>query len=122
MRRKLFSYPFCQAKGWWTVYRDNRAPGSTGSEQDLSSHSGWVPAGCLLETSVAPLSLAPSSPGEGADTSIGTRNAANIAIKPSMIVSVSTPGLALMDFKATGSDELKLVKGQMMRVYKRYNQ
>ena len=98
-----------------------RQPGAAEPEQDLAANSGWVPAGCLLETSVAPLSLA--APSSSSDSDSGKqKSAAHVPIKPSLIVSVSTPGLALMDFKAGGADELRLVKGQVMRVYKRYNQ
>jgi hypothetical protein len=52
----------------------------------------------------------------------GEHSAATAPITPGHIVSVSTPGLALMDYKATGSDELRLVTGDHLRVYKRYNQ
>ena len=97
-----------QAKGWWVVYRDSETP-----EEKEQAKSGWVPAGCLLETSIAPAQLGESST---------PTNASTVAINPSQIVSVSTPGVALMDYKANGSDELKLVKGNLVRVYKRYNQ
>lgn len=49
-------------------------------------------------------------------------NAAAVPIDPNFIVSVSTPGIALMDYKAVGSDELPVIKGDLVRVYKRYNQ
>ena len=97
-----------QAKGWWVVYRE-----SDTLEEKEQAKSGWVPAGCLLETSLAPAQLGESST---------PTNASSVAISPAQIISVSTPGVALMDYKANGSDELKLVKGNLVRVYKRYNQ
>ena len=79
--------------------------------------SAWVPAGCLLETSVPPLSLADSSTVSGLDAS----NASNVPIHPSYIISVSTPGIALMDYAKNGSDELDVKKGVSLRILKRYN-
>lgn len=99
-----------KAKGWWVVYRQSAlAAGSEGAR------SGWVPAGCLLETTLTPTVLA-------SDPTASSTNASKVPIKPASIVSVSTPGIALMDFTPTGSDELRLVKSDLVRVYKRYNQ
>ncbi|KAL8292477.1 hypothetical protein RQP46_001089 [Phenoliferia psychrophenolica] len=104
-----------KTKGWWVVHRD-LGPNST---QDLTTRkSAWVPAGCLLETSVPPLSLpGAASPGAGSSP----YNASNVAIEPTFIVSVSTPGLALMDYNRNGSDELDVKKGNVLRILKRYN-
>lgn len=101
-----------KTKGWWVVHRD------LNNDSDLSQRkSAWVPAGCLLETNVPPLSLADlsmlSSP-----TSI---NASSVPIHPNFIVSVSTPGIALMDYTRNGSDELEVKKGTALRILKRYN-
>lgn len=101
-----------KTKGWWVVHRD------LGKEDDISPRkSAWVPAGCLLETSVPPLSLADSSTRSASDPS----NASNVPIHPSYIISVSTPGVALMDYSKNGSDELDVKKGVSLRILKRYN-
>lgn len=101
-----------KTKGWWVVHRD------LGNDDDLTPRkSAWVPAGCLLETNVPPLSLAETSmlpPGLPA-------NASNVPIHPSHIISVSTPGVALMDYVKNGSDELDVKKGVALRILKRYN-
>lgn len=99
-----------KTKGWWVVHRDVSllAP-------ETARKSAWVPAGCLLETSVAPLSLIPG----GGSTTGG--NAANVPIEPVYVVSVSTPGVALMDYTKSGSDELDVKKGMGLRILKRYN-
>ncbi|KAI5474275.1 MAKKKK cascade protein kinase regulator Ste50, partial [Pseudohyphozyma bogoriensis] len=99
-----------KTKGWWVVHRDLGPSSSSSSD---ARKSAWVPAGCLLETSVPPLSL----PG----ASSGTYNASTVPIEPGYVVSVSTPGVALMDYAKMGSDELEVRKGQMLRILKRYN-
>ncbi|KAM0751989.1 RA-domain-containing protein [Meredithblackwellia eburnea MCA 4105] len=101
-----------KTKGWWVVHRDL----GPGASDTTTRKSGWVPAGCLLETSVPPLSL------PGALSSAGSPyNASNVSIEPSFIVSVSTPGIALMDYTKNGSDELDVKKGNHLRILKRYN-
>ena len=89
------------------------------STQDLTTRkSAWVPAGCLLETSVPPLSLpGAATPAPGSSP----HNASTVPIEPTYIVSVSTPGLALMDYNRNGSDELDVKKGNALRILKRYN-
>lgn len=63
-----------------------------------------------------PLSLLPA----GSDPS-AHGNAASVPIPPSLVVSVSTPGVALMDYAPRGSGELDVRKGQALRILKRYN-
>ncbi|KAK4701569.1 protein STE50, partial [Phenoliferia sp. Uapishka_3] len=108
-----------KTKGWWVVHRDlgpSQSP-SHSEHQLVTRKSAWVPAGCLLETSVPPLSLpGASSAIRGADG-----NASNVPIEPAYIVSVSTPGVALMDYTKNGSDELDVRKGAVLRILKRYN-
>lgn len=105
-----------KAKGWWVVYRQSAVTSvAAGADGEKQSRSGWVPAGCLLETTLSPSTLG-SYPGA---TIIA---AGQVPIKPSAIVSVSTPGIALMDFKPRGSDELALSRNEFVRVYKRHNQ
>ena len=79
--------------------------------------SAWVPAGCLLETTVSVLSLA--KPEHLANASPG--NAADVPIEPTFVLSVSTPNVALMDFEKKGTDELDVRKGTPLRILKRYN-
>ncbi|GAA94076.1 uncharacterized protein L969DRAFT_96656 [Mixia osmundae IAM 14324] len=92
-----------KTKGWWVVHRESNSP-----DVDVT-RSAWIPAGCLLETSVSALSLVTSA------------NGASSVINPLSIVSQSTPSIALMDYKSRGNDELSLVKGERLNVYKRYN-
>ncbi|GAA5963678.1 hypothetical protein JCM3765_003541 [Sporobolomyces pararoseus] len=120
-----------KTKGWWVVHRD----GSNLSDPSQPSKSAWVPAGCLLETSVPPLSLSSSdNPPRGGGGGGGEiSNAASIPILPSYVVSVSTPGIALMDYSPSkinnttggggggGIGELEVKKGQSLRILKRYN-
>ena len=42
-------------------------------------------------------------------------------ILPLSILSTSFPGIALMDYKAKGEEELDLMKDDTLRVFKRYN-
>ena len=114
-----------KTKGWWVVHRDSHLSSSTSSSPS-SKKSAWVPAGCLLETSVPPLSLSPEPL-----TSSSSINASSIPILPSYVVSVSTPGIALMDYSprngSTGAGgggstgELEVKKGAQLRILKRYN-
>lgn len=111
-----------KTKGWWVVHRDQASPPTNSSTSSHPEHhpaarkSAWVPAGCLLEAAVPPLSLLPS----GSDAS-AQGNAASVPIPPSLVVSVSTPGVALMDYAPRGSGELDVRKGQPLRILKRYN-
>ena len=86
------------------VHRDSEAT----DDSDIV-RSGWVPQGCLLETTVPPSTFA-STPVSSA-----------IPINPLSIISVSTPGVALMDYTPRGSDEISLKKEDRLRVFKRYN-
>ncbi|GAA6062907.1 hypothetical protein JCM10212_004356 [Sporobolomyces blumeae] len=134
-----------KTKGWWVVHRDSPPPSlssSTNSNPDTppqARKSAWVPAGCLLETSVPPLGLLASSNSASATTSGANElsssgssrhqpqnphaesNAASVPILPSYVVSVSTPGVALMDYSPRGTGELEVKKGQALRILKRYN-
>lgn len=100
-----------KTKGWWVVHRDY----GLNSSQQHPRKSAWVPAGCLLETSVPPLSLADPT------ISPPLTDASSIPILPRYIVSVSTPGIALMDYVKNGSDELDVVQNTCLRILKRYN-
>ncbi|KAH8920761.1 RA-domain-containing protein [Atractiella rhizophila] len=104
-----------KAKGWWVVYRDNGPGGPMGENEVIKS--AWVPAGCLLETAVAPLRFA--TPDQ--IMANGPANARNVLVPPISIISVSTPGVALMDYKPKGSEEVEMRKDERLRVYKRYN-
>lgn len=86
------------------MHRDTKA-----TEESDIVRSGWVPQGCLLEISVPPSSFST------------TPVPSSIPINPTSIVSVSTPGLALMDYSPRGSDEINLKKDDKLRVFKRYN-
>lgn len=86
---------------------------------------GWVPAGCLLETNVPVASAiaeanAAKSAGWSSGTPPDTPNS-KTPILPLSIISTSFPGIALMDYKKKGDEELDLIKDDALRVFKRYN-
>lgn len=89
---------------------------------------GWVPAGCLLETNIPP--AVAISEAKGAISSPRTaRSSPNWSppvahkspILPSKIISTSFPGIALMNYSGKGEHELSLTRGDVLRVFKRYN-
>ena len=65
------------------------------------------------------MSLLPANAASADSSAHG--NAASVPIPPSLVVSVSTPGVALMDYSPRGSGELEVRKGQPLRILKRYN-
>jgi len=89
---------------------------------------GWVPAGCLLETKVPVASaIAEATAAKGsASGSSGSDSPPDTVVSktpilPLSIISTSFPGIALMDYKKKGEEELDLVKDDSLRVFKRYN-
>lgn len=117
-----------RSKGWWEVQRD---PTGSGAVDDRARRC-WVPAGCLLETSVPPAtaisealvvaSAQPPSPSpQNLASPVGAKPMSDSPILPSSIVSTSYPGVALMDWQPQGDHELDLVKDDLLRVFKRYN-
>lgn len=149
-----------KAKGWWIVQRDAKRGGAgdvvysvpaseaSAEEEDGVTYSnyraeyasGWVPAGCLLETSQPLGSIVDaeagssharsgpttiSNPSTPTALSIPGSNGANLdarraAIPPALITSTSTPGIMLMDYHSAEGD-LDLRKDERLRVFKRYN-
>lgn len=103
-----------RARGWWNVQCDPQGSGIVDQE---NGRSGWVPAGCLLETKV-PVATAVA---EAAGTASPTAVLGKSPILPLNIISTSFPGIALMDYHKKGDEELELVKDDMLRVFKRYN-
>lgn len=97
-----------RARGWWIVQRE---PLTSGILDSGTSQQGWVPAGCLLETSV---SVAAGSNQSGSSTF-------KTPILPLHIVSTNFPGIALIDYQSKGDEELDMIKGDTLRVFKRYN-
>lgn len=106
-----------RARGWWVVQRD---PAGSGVVEPDTSKQGWVPAGCLLETSVPVASAIAEARGQTGDAS-PTSPAGKTPILPLSILSTSFPGIALMDYKKKGEEELDLAKDDSLRVFKRYN-
>ncbi|GJJ11081.1 hypothetical protein Clacol_005312 [Clathrus columnatus] len=100
-----------RARGWWVVQRD---PSGSGIVENDPSKQGWVPAGCLLETSVPVASAVAEATG-------GNTTADGKPILPLSIISTSFPGIALMDYTKKGDEELDLKKDDVLRVFKRYN-
>ncbi|KAG7093747.1 hypothetical protein E1B28_007398 [Marasmius oreades] len=124
-----------RARGWWVVQGD---PKGTGVVEADVSKQGWVPAGCLLETNqpiASAIRQAREKKGMGDDadgeTATGDREAdaeqpiasssSKTPILPLSIISTSFPGIALMDYKKKGEEELDLAKDDSLRVFKRYN-
>jgi len=118
-----------KAKGWWIVQRDSIANGSgdvLANQEDADTKmivaSGWVPAGCLIETSKPLASVVDGINGSGVDqddatptpsgsgslqskqigskSSIASLDKASAPIPPSIITSTSTPGIMLMDYSS----------------------
>jgi hypothetical protein len=112
-----------RARGWWVVQRD---PTGSGVVDTDTSKQGWVPAGCLLETSVpvaSAIEQATAAKGSTASRngSPPTTPVSKTPILPLSIISTSFPGIALMDYKKKGEEELDLIKDDALRVFKRYN-
>lgn len=111
-----------RARGWWVVQRD---PSGSGILDTDTSKQGWVPAGCLLETNVPVASaIAEANAAKalnGLSSPPASPSAARTPILPLSIISTSFPGVALMDYKKKGEEELDLVKDDPLRVFKRYN-
>lgn len=109
-----------RARGWWVVQRD---PAGSGLVEPDTSKQGWVPAGCLLETNV-PVATAiaeATARGGSASESPPIMPAGSTPILPLSILSTSFPGVALMEYKKKGPEELDLTKDDSLRVFKRYN-
>ncbi|CAG7851712.1 SubName: Full=Related to MAP kinase pathway-interacting protein {ECO:0000313/EMBL:CCA68748.1} [Serendipita indica DSM 11827] len=104
-----------QAKGWWVVQKDPSGNGSGNGD----GRSGWVPAGCLLETNL-PVAVAIQE-ARANDPYSRSLDPDRAPIMPSSIVSTSYPGIALTDYRKKGEEELELVKDDALRVFKRYN-
>ncbi|KAH9852144.1 hypothetical protein C2E23DRAFT_886014 [Lenzites betulinus] len=108
-----------RARGWWVVQRDPAGSGQV--EQDVSMQ-GWVPAGCLLETKVpVATAIAEATARGGMAGSPPPSPPGTTPILPLSILSTSFPGIALMDYKKKGEEELDLQKDDSLRVFKRYN-
>jgi protein STE50 len=106
-----------RAKGWWVVQKD---PTGTGHADNDGGRQGWVPAGCLLETNL-PVTLAIQEANASRPSDHYSRDPDRMPILPTSIVSTSYPGIALMDYRRKGEEELDLVKDDALRVFKRYN-
>lgn len=100
-----------------------RDPAGHGVVDTDSSKQGWVPAGCLLETNV-PVAKAIAEANAARISENGSppaSPASKTPILPLHILSTSFPGVALMDYRKKGEEELDLVKDDLLRVFKRYN-
>ena len=108
-----------RARGWWVVQRD---PEGSGQVEPDTSKQGWVPAGCLLETNVpVATAIAEATARGGPQHSPPQSPGGRTPILPLSILSTSFPGIALMDYKKKGEEELNLAKDDYLRVFKRYN-
>jgi len=102
-----------RSRGWWVVQRD---PTGSGVIDPNIAKQGWVPAGCLLETNVPVASAIAEAKGNS-----GSGDSSRTPILPLSIISTSFSGVALMDYNKKGDEELELVEGDQLRVFKRYN-
>lgn len=103
-----------RARGWWNVQCD---PQGTGIVDPDNGRSGWVPAGCLLETRVPVATAVAEAAGSASPSAVAGKS----PILPLSIISTSFPGVALMDYHKKGDEELELFKDDTLRVFKRYN-
>lgn len=101
-----------KAKGWWVVQRDLTASGDVALDE---TKTGWVPSGCLLETT-QPVAIGNSSSSSSAEANPLARPLADQPIKPNVIASSSFQGVALMDYDVRGEDELQLHTHEPLRV------
>ncbi|KAJ7775756.1 hypothetical protein DFH07DRAFT_89697 [Mycena maculata] len=97
-----------RARGWWVVQRD---PTGSGVVDMSIFKQGWVPAGCFLQTNV-PVTSAMMEAATAKPTTSTT------SASPILPLNISFPGIALMDYKKKGEEELDLVKDD---AFKRYN-
>ncbi|KAL7423775.1 hypothetical protein Q5752_001359 [Cryptotrichosporon argae] len=95
-----------KTKGWWIVQKD---PDALGKITPDPTQSGWVPAGCLIETSVPIGASAPPDCPPG-----------RAPFPASACMSSSHASPVLMDYQASTEDELSVRVGEVIRVYKKY--
>jgi protein STE50 len=107
-----------RARGWWVVQRD---PTGSGVVDTDTTKQGWVPAGCLLETNVPVASAIAEATAKHSESGSPLSPVSKTPILPLSIISTSFPGIALMDYKKKGDEELDLIKDDALRVFKRYN-
>lgn len=94
----------------------------------------WIPAGCLLETILPPAQAIADTRANGPQSQSlspttspisATSNPSKRPILPSHIISTSFPGITLMPYgygdNPKGEHELTLNRGEVLRVFKRYN-
>ena len=109
-----------RARGWWVVQRD---PNANGIVEADAAKQGWVPAGCLLEVKVPLARAIEEANAKGANVSLPASSgpSTSLPILPLNILSTSFPGIALMEYRRKGEEELDLAKDDTLRVFKRYN-
>jgi hypothetical protein len=109
-------------KGWWVVQRD--VAGTGAPSQAPEDAPKWIPAGCLLETTLPPsqaMQETRATIGSSLSPGASPISAMKKPILPSHIVSTSFPGVTLMAYGDKGDYELSLARGDVLRVFKRYN-
>lgn len=109
-------------KGWWVVQRDIAGTGVP--SQAPEDAPKWIPAGCLLETTLPPSQAMQETRitvGSSLSPNASPISTAKKAILPPHIVSTSFPGITLMPYEDKGDHELSLARGDVLRVFKRYN-
>ncbi|KIK56130.1 hypothetical protein GYMLUDRAFT_1016707 [Collybiopsis luxurians FD-317 M1] len=80
-----------------------------------------VQVGIQLKLEIAVPVASAIAEATAAKSSTGGSSESDSPILPLRIISTSSPGIALMDYKKRGEEELDLVKDDVIRVFKRYN-
>ncbi|KAL4402741.1 signal transduction protein [Malassezia pachydermatis] len=119
-----------KAKGWWALRRDSAADGrgdvwiADAAHGTVEVWTGWVPAGCLLETTRPLVDFMPplQSPRPATESMLEYwyRMMMEVPIPLAVVVSTSTMATVLMDYE-TPDHSLQVRTGDRVRVFKRYN-
>jgi len=105
-----------RARGWWVVQRD---PTGSGVVHTDDVKQEWVPAGCVLETNVPVASAIAEATASGKTNGSGSSNSdspPDTPVHKTPILPLSI--ISTMDCKKKGEEELDLVKGDTLRVFK----
>lgn len=110
-----------RAPGWWMVRRHDTDSGVN----KFPRTQGWVPSGALLEISIpvaTAIAKATKSSRKSIVKSLSTSYAkSSKPILRSHILSNSFPAVGLKNYHTKGDGELALITGDLVRVYKVYN-
>ncbi|EAU88911.1 hypothetical protein CC1G_10557 [Coprinopsis cinerea okayama7 len=106
-----------RTEGWWIVQEDPTGTGIV--DTSGNAKTGRVPDFCLLETRI-PIATAIAD-AEAASTVEPGHDDGKSPILPLSFISPSSPGIALVDYRKQGEEEVDMAKGEFARVFKEYN-